>query len=42
MSRSKRILLAIGLMIGVALIATEAQASESVCKGQAPPANSSS
>lgn len=36
MSRSQRILLAIGLMIGVALIATEAQASESVCKGQAP------
>lgn len=34
MSRSKRILIALGLLLGVALVATEAQAG--VCGGQAP------
>ena len=34
MSRSKRILIALGLLLGVALVATEAQAS--VCGGRAP------
>ncbi len=34
MSRSKRILIALGLLLGVALAATEAQAG--VCGGQAP------
>ena len=33
-SRSKRILIALGLLLGVALVATEAQAG--VCGGQAP------
>lgn len=36
MSRSKRILIALGLMLGVALVATEAQATTSVCRGEAP------
>lgn len=34
MSRSKRILIALGLLLGVALVATEAQAG--VCGGRAP------
>lgn len=34
MSRSKRFLIALGLLLGVALVATEAQAG--VCGGQAP------
>lgn len=36
MSRSKRILIVLGLLLGVALVATEAQAKEAVCRGPAP------
>lgn len=36
MSRSKRIMIALGLMLGVALVATEAQATTSLCRGEAP------
>ena len=36
MSRSKRILIALGLLVGVALVATEAQATNAVCRGSAP------
>lgn len=36
MSRSKRILIALGLLLGVALVATEAQAKAEACRGQAP------
>ena len=36
MSRSKRILMALGLMLGLALVATEAQARGPVCGGALP------
>lgn len=36
MSRSKRILMALGLMLGLALVATEAQAKGPVCGGATP------
>lgn len=35
-SRSKRILIALGFMLGLALVATEAQARSAACGGSAP------